>query len=1519
MTRRRIVALVSAAVLVLLGIVAVASVFFVTRTDYGRERVRSTVAGMLKRSVHGSVYLGKISGSFLNDLTIDSLAIRDSSGELFVSTGRVRVGWNPRDFFDRRIYIRTADIQHPYVHLRQHSDGRWNFNEVLGGGGVPKPREPNTRSFGDYIVVDSAHVSGGTFLLSLPWSPDDTLKGARRDSVIRYNLTRADHVIRRTPDGFAKTYTWRNATGLLTHARLADPDSDRFGREITVATLNVDELDPPFEFHSLTGMARNLGDSVWFQAPHFDLPGSTGSATGKIVWGSDLPIRYDIAVRGDSVSLNDVNWVYPTLPRTGGGSTLLTIRNDPKNLHVVNFTLSQMDMRSTKSHLTGTMSFGVGAPILLVRDLDVKADPLNWDLIRTLNGKPFPEDWQGDIVGSVRARGGPLTHFYVDEGRGTWYDTHVRGAVSRVAGRGELDILDPALTAFHGFNVNVASLDLRSIEYLFPAFPRLGGTVAGTATLDSSWLDVRFSNAHLTHQDGPGDPSAISGSGRITYGDPFMVYDVALDAAPLSLTMLGRSYPGLPFHGLVSGPIRVKGTAPDLAVTTALQGPTGALSFDGTVDIDSLGGYGAHGKGDFSNVNVAALLDNPNVPTGTLSGRYVADVAGETAASTKGAVDLTLDRSIFDGIQLYPSQASVRFEQGRMFVDSMRLHTAAATIFADRGAIGLPGGVSDSIRLTVSVDSLGGLRRYLGRADSAVLGAADVADSLAGTVMLQGIVRGRLDSLDARGMLSAKDVYVRKNKWHSVTGDFDLRNLPKAPSGTLAMRADSVTLAGVLLDTLGLTLRAADLKNAAFMIGAHEVNGVGARATGSVVTDGGLELVHLDSLAVDAGRDVWRLASAANLRMDSTRIRLDSLLLRNRDSASILLTADVPATGGASAALLARGVPLADVGIIGQFRVPLAGIGDVDAVLSGTRTAPRIVVNATARDVTGGTANVERISSTGEYRDRRFNATLDLFHKGQRAVQATASLPMDLTLFRLRFPDDSLHVAVRADSADLGIVEALTGGALDSTSGKLTANIDVLGTWKKVVYGGSLRVTNGSLGIPALGRQKFALAASAHLIPGADTLVIDSLRARVEDGAPGNSLRVAGTIANASDAQKRRFNIRADARQFNAIDLRSLATVDVSTGASGMTLTGPASGPALSGTLNVDRGSIYIPDPELSRKEVSEFEVDTTTGVAAQPAFGADFLNALNFRNVTVRLGDDVWLTSPLAHIKLAGSLAVPTVPSTTPGFGACEYSPIVCRMRPDGTLQANTGTYTLDLGLARREFQVQKGTVQFLGSINPEIDVTAQYTVRQAKAKDIGVIVNVRGPLQPGPKIELSSTENYAISQSDLVSLLVTGQPGFDLGADQARVVASFLAPTASSILTSNLRTYLGSWVDLVRFQGASPDATSAKSGATEFGRSFLTGATVGGEKQISNNVFLSLNAGLCRLFNQQQIGGAADQGSLLDAFGGKIEYRFDPNFSLQAGREQPYSARYCTSQSFGSVATPSQLSFSLSRTWRF
>ena len=66
-----------------------------------------------------------------------------------------------------------------------------------------------------------------------------------------------------------------------------------------------------------------------------------------------------------------------------------------------------------------------------------------------------------------------------------------------------------------------------------------------------------------------------------------MAYDLDLQASPLSLTTLARSYPKLPLRGTFSGPIGVRGIAPDLQVEADLTGPAGHITYAGRVDADS--------------------------------------------------------------------------------------------------------------------------------------------------------------------------------------------------------------------------------------------------------------------------------------------------------------------------------------------------------------------------------------------------------------------------------------------------------------------------------------------------------------------------------------------------------------------------------------------------------------------------------------------------------------------------------------------------------------------------------------------------------------------------------------------------------------------------------------------------------------------------------------------------------------------------------------------------------------------
>ena len=65
-----------------------------TLTPPGRDLLARTVSRVSRPHRHcGQVEVGAISGSFLYDLTLENLVVRDTSGELLADLPRVRVGY----------------------------------------------------------------------------------------------------------------------------------------------------------------------------------------------------------------------------------------------------------------------------------------------------------------------------------------------------------------------------------------------------------------------------------------------------------------------------------------------------------------------------------------------------------------------------------------------------------------------------------------------------------------------------------------------------------------------------------------------------------------------------------------------------------------------------------------------------------------------------------------------------------------------------------------------------------------------------------------------------------------------------------------------------------------------------------------------------------------------------------------------------------------------------------------------------------------------------------------------------------------------------------------------------------------------------------------------------------------------------------------------------------------------------------------------------------------------------------
>jgi translocation and assembly module TamB len=302
--------------------------------------------------------------------------------------------------------------------------------------------------------------------------------------------------------------------------------------------------------------------------------------------------------------------------------------------------------------------------VLIVKDVALEAMPVDFRLIEQFSGEPLPLPWRGAISGTVRARGGPVNRWQLDDGRFAFADANVPGAITRGTMRGELDILFPAFTAFHGATVELAQLDLRTLQFLDPEFPKLQGTVAGRAVLDSSWLDVRFRDGDFTHHDGDAPVSRFRGSGRVTTPETSMIFDLALAAVPMSLTALSRSFPALPARGEFSGPLRVKGTSENLVVVADLVGDAGRLEVDGSFD-SAEPGYRATARGSVTGLDLRRFLGRDDVPSTTLAVRWSSDISGDSLANLRGTAEVYLDRSLVDSVRIFGGDAHLRFLSAR--------------------------------------------------------------------------------------------------------------------------------------------------------------------------------------------------------------------------------------------------------------------------------------------------------------------------------------------------------------------------------------------------------------------------------------------------------------------------------------------------------------------------------------------------------------------------------------------------------------------------------------------------------------------------------------------------------------------------------------------------------------------------------------------------------------------------------------------------------------------------------------
>ncbi|HUF34880.1 MAG TPA: translocation/assembly module TamB domain-containing protein [Gemmatimonadales bacterium] len=1420
-----------------------------TLTPPGRDLLARTVSRMLDRIVTGQVEVGAISGSFLYDLTLEDLVVRDTSGVLLADLPRVKVGFRLPNLIAGQVVLSTVQLDRPVLQLIKHRNGRMNYEEVLGlgkgKGGGPSP------------LVDfyDVRMNGGTIRIALPWNPDRSLRTpAQRDSALDAQRSQPGRIIEESPEGRRRVILLSDLTARISRLRITTPDRQPFTVDLDSLATRVN--DPAVTVRDAVGRVRLRGDSAVFSLAEGALPDTRFSGGGAVTWPEDT-ILYDFQVIAPRVNLEDLRWVSPDFPSMTGSGVLaarsvsgIRTEYDVRDLH----------LRDGPQRIDGDLVAitdrrrGLG-----FRDLRVTLRNLDLDAARAyVDSLPFFGTLTGTVAGS-----GFLTDMDV---RLDWAfaDARVPGSpVTTLAGRGRVGARPDSGLTFTGFELERSDIDLRTVRLVAPAVI-LEGRLAAAGTLDGPLSNVSFRGT-ARHQDGDRPPSAMTGLVHLdTRFDTLgLLTDVSLE--PLSFAGIRRAFPALRTTGELRGRFQSEGTLSRLAVDAQVTGDIGTVNAAGFVTLLPPR-WGAEALLlRFSRLDLAPLTGR-DLPT-LLTGELRATGSIDTLRAPEGDLQLALTRS-----RVREWTVDSVFARGGSHDSVIRLDTAYAewqgAEAAGAGTLGWGAPHAGRMLFRLAADSLIGF-------DSLLLSTTGlVRDTTPGLVPLGGTARGAvqlsgsLDTLDALADLRVENLEFQQYRAPLLTAGFSWQG-GRRPRLSAAASADSIAVGGYAFRRTGIEL-VGYADSLRWTAGTAPGENVRLDGTGRFHDAEASRRLWIDTLLATLPTRRYRLVEPVTVALEERAPSLSPLTLAALDGSGLVrLAGTIPGEDPGDLAIQVLGLDLHDLyGLLQRDTLGVAGEVGVDLQVGGTARDPTVRGTARLGEARFGDFRAPFVQGVVNYQGQRLDANLDLWRTGVRVLEIEAHLPIDLA-FRgaeRRRLDGPILVRALADSVDLAILEALTP-AVSRVGGRLAADVQVEGTWDAPRLQGSVAVRDGSMTVPGLG-VRFGTAVGGAVLRG-DSLVLRG----VELTSEGGTLGVSGAI-RLENLSRPVLGLDFRASEFHAVNLRNFLTL---TATGDLRLEGPVFGATLTGSLLANSGVLYFAD--LVNKRIIDLEdptiadlVDTT--LIRRENLGAKFqnrfLDSLRVDDLRVAMGSDVWLRSAEANVQLEGSVRVSKAGQV--------YS-------PTGTLNAPRGNYTLKIGPVSRDFTVTRGEVQYFGDLNATLDIQARHTVRAVRGEEIPVIANIEGTLQQ-PRLTLESTFRPPISETDLVSYLITGYPANEaqqLGRGSAlQTGLAYFSSALSSELERALIQDIGIPIDLIEIR---PGVSSPA------GTGSLTQLAAGW--QIGRKTFLTFNAGFCPDFSQLSYRN----------LGAGLEFRFSREWRLQ-GTVEP------TIQSCSSLARISGLS---------
>jgi len=1307
-------------------LLVMAAAMGLTRTDWGRERVRSYALDKLNGAISGHVEIDAVlAGDLLRTVRMAGVRIYEPDGSEFARIDTIAVRYSWTRFLLGNVTIASVELVAPVVQLRT-SPGGWNFEEVFRN---PRPSEPDTT--GDprsrpRVVLQDVAIRSGDVTIRQPWRPD----GTDPDSS-RWHLEQTD-------EGWYRVYRVERLNALLPVAQVEAPDDIRRLFQASQLSCRATIVGESVEIEQIRTHVEVRGDTLHFQAWDVLLPDS------RLPFGSGwVTLRgrpeYDVDLRGDPVTTDDVRWLVPWLPP---GVTTLDFRF--RNLRDrIELEANNADWRSPGAALSGrfAMTLRDRPDGLRFNEVDLDVQRFTTELIDSITG------WQAPVsavlAGQV-ALDGPLSELLVDADVTIQADS--APSPSHVVALGMVRVDRDGIGAGN-LDLQLDTVQLDLVRAFVPALT-VRGEVQGHAWLDGHLAEGLSVDFDVEQRDRDLVPTHLVGSGTITADTtrPLRL-DMDVSGDPFSLTTLSEYFPAIPFRGEYTGAFSAVGALDDLDVSARLRGTNDSLRIAGRLQLTA---DPPRYSGDVQGWRMSLPEFREGLPASDLDFRVSFDAQGASLQELRAEGRAYVSASFVGGVGFDSSAADLRIANGRLLVDTAVVLGEFGELEAS-GSMSLLPDQSDSLHFELRADSLGALNPWLNPTVEALAAPAltEIAAAsesgpvprVEGSARVTGWLAGEPGRLAITGRAEGSRLSFRE----FVADSFSIEGLDVGKTdGRLHARGDlraaNVAIGKLAFDHLALTADYSDTTSTARFTFSKGEASISGRT--SLVTADGARTFGIDSLTVRLASSMWVLSEPVEMEVAETGAKELGELDVVGSSGRLTAGGTIEATGPTSFHAEITGANLGEMAVLWSDSVAIAGVAQARVELSGRARDP--ILEAELEIEEGRIFGVDFTTLRGDvdYRGGRAEIDVAAWQNEARMFRLHGTLPLDLTLPgpSIALPERDLALTLEGDSIPLTLATIITDQIADP-QGKAEGTVYIRGTPHQLDLQGPVAISNGSFRVLRTGILYTDIRGALRF----EGNVMEVWGAELR-GSGGGSGVVRGTVTFGTLTNPE-FDLTLEAVTLPAYD--QLDAFAVLSGTA--TLRGYYDAPIVNGDLQVISGILYTEEVGRQREIVNVFEEGFTLlgelDEADRPSV-SPFLENLTM-DLNLNVMQDTWLRSADMNVEITGDLTVEMRP---------EQEEWLFR----GTLQAVRGDYRL----FNKRFAVEGGTVAFPGTpgFDPSLRILALYTV-QTEKQPIEIQLEVSGRLANPPyTLELDSDHTPAIAQSDLLSYLLFGRPSYEL-----------------------------------------------------------------------------------------------------------------------------------------------------------